>query len=241
MKNHHEAIVSREVFDKAQEILAKRGKCRFNARLKKDEYRTLYTNKYAFSCKCRCGFCGATLTRRTWHEGKYRKIIWLCITASKTGKKNCHNCKAVKEEALMSAFVESYKLMTRDHKDVLDDFLKTLEETLSDNDVLKRIEKEKDKLKDMSFKLNNLFDMHLEGKIDYETFQLKRDSLQREVEEKKVEMAAFKDVGSSRIDLERRIDFMREKLETADTIKEFDRQVFESIVDYVVFGGYNEE
>lgn len=141
----------------------------------------------------------------------------------------------------MSAFVESYKLMTRDHKDVLDDFLKTLEETLSDNDVLKRIEKEKDKLKDMSFKLNNLFDMHLEGKIDYETFQLKRDSLQREVEEKKVEMAAFKDVGSSRIDLERRIDFMREKLETAGTIKEFDRQVFESIVDYVVFGGYNEE
>lgn len=48
LKDHHEAIVSREVFDKAQEILAKRGKCRSNARLRKDEYRTLYTNKYAF-------------------------------------------------------------------------------------------------------------------------------------------------------------------------------------------------
>lgn len=56
MKDHHEAIVSREVFDKAQEILAKRGKCHSNARLRKDEYRTLYTNKYAFSCKCRCGY-----------------------------------------------------------------------------------------------------------------------------------------------------------------------------------------
>ena len=40
MKDHHEAIVSREVFDKAQEILAKRGKCHSNARLRKDEYRT---------------------------------------------------------------------------------------------------------------------------------------------------------------------------------------------------------
>lgn len=48
LKDHHEAIVSREVFDKAQEIPAKRGKCRSNARLRKDEYRTLYTNKYAF-------------------------------------------------------------------------------------------------------------------------------------------------------------------------------------------------
>ncbi|SDY78974.1 hypothetical protein [Lachnobacterium bovis] len=34
---------------------------------------------------------------------------------------------------------------------------------------------------------------------------------------------------------------MREKLETEDTIKEFDRQVFESIVDYVIVGGYNKE
>lgn len=34
---------------------------------------------------------------------------------------------------------------------------------------------------------------------------------------------------------------MREKLVQDDTIKEFDRQVFESIVDYIVVGGYNEE
>ena len=33
---------------------------------------------------------------------------------------------------------------------------------------------------------------------------------------------------------------MRDKLET-DTIKEFDRQLFESIVDYVIVGSYNEE
>ena len=241
LKDHHEAIVSREVFDKAQEILAKRGKCRSNARLRKDEYRTLYTNKYAFSCKCRCGYCGAILTRRTWHGGKYRKTIWLCITASKTGKKNCPNCKAIPEEALMSAFVESYNIMTRDHKDVLDEFLSRVESTLSDSDVSKRIEKEKDKLKNISYKLNNLLDMHLEGKIDFETFEKKRDTLQNQLSEKKIEIAALEDRGNSKLDLEDRISFMREKLETETTIKEFDRQVFESIVDYVIVGGYNEE
>ncbi|SEF60691.1 hypothetical protein [Lachnospira multipara] len=34
---------------------------------------------------------------------------------------------------------------------------------------------------------------------------------------------------------------MREKLEAETIIKEFNRQVFESIVDYVIVGGYNEE
>ncbi len=241
LKDHHEAIVSREVFEKAQEILLKRGKCHSNARLKKDEYRTLYTNKYAFSCKCRCGFCGATLTRRTWHSGKYKKNIWLCITASKSGKKNCPNCKAITEEALMSAFIESYKLMTHGHKEVLDEFLQRIESNLNDNDVLKRMEKEKDKLRDMSCKLNNLLDMHLEGKIDFDTYEKKRESLQKDIEEKKAEISALEDIGRTKLDLESRVAFMRERLAKGDIIKEFDRQVFESIVDYVVVGGYNEE
>lgn len=34
---------------------------------------------------------------------------------------------------------------------------------------------------------------------------------------------------------------MREELEAETIIKEFNRQVFESIVDYVIVGGYNEE
>lgn len=83
--------------------------------------------------------------------------------------------------------------------------------------------------------------MHLEGKIDFETFEKKRDTLQNQLSEKKIEIAALEDIGNSKLDLEDRIAFMREKLETETTIKEFDRQVFESIVDYVIVGGYNEE
>ena len=241
LKDHHEAIVTREVFEKAQEIMKKRGECRKNARLKNNEYRSLYTNKYAFSCKCRCGFCGATLTRKTWHGGKYKKTIWFCVRAVKEGKKGCPNCKAIPEEALKSAFVESYKLMTQDHKEVMEEFLERVEATLSDDNVLKKIEKEKEKLKAMSTKLNNLLDMHLEGKIDFETFGQKRELIQKQIEEKKAELAVLEDMGNKRMDLEKRVAFMKKKLTGADSIKEFDRQVFESIVDYVVVGGYNEE
>lgn len=241
LKDHHEAIVSRELFSQAQEILEKRSQCHSNARLKTNEYRSLYTNKYAFSCKCRCGFCGATLTRRTWHSGKYKKTIWLCVRAVKKGKKYCPQCKAITETAIMSAFVESYKLMTRNHKDVLDELLERVEKALSGDDVQERIEKEKEKLKDMSSKLNNLLDMHLEGKIDYDTYDKKKSDLQKRIDDLKSVIADLQDVGNTKLNIEDRIAFMREKLKKADTIKEFDRQVFESIVDYVVVGGYNEE
>ena len=241
LKDHHEAIISRELFSQAQEILEKRSQCHSNARLKTNEYRSLYTNKYAFSCKCRCGFCGATLTRRTWHSGKYKKTIWLCVRAVKKGKKYCPQCKAITETAIMSAFVESYKLMTRNHKDVLDELLERVEKALSGDDVQERIEKEKEKLKDMSSKLNNLLDMHLEGKIDYDTYDKKKSDLQKRIDDLKSVIADLQDVGNTKLNIEDRIAFMREKLKKADTIKEFDRQVFESIVDYVVVGGYNEE
>ena len=241
LKDHHEAIISRELFSQAQEILEKRSQCHSNARLNTNEYRSLYTNKYAFSCKCRCGFCGATLTRRTWHSGKYKKTIWLCVRAVKKGKKYCPQCKAITETAIMSAFVESYKLMTRNHKDVLDELLERVEKALSGDDVQERIEKEKEKLKDMSSKLNNLLDMHLEGKIDYDTYDKKKSDLQKRIDDLKSVIADLQDVGNTKLNIEDRIAFMREKLKKADTIKEFDRQVFESIVDYVVVGGYNEE
>ncbi len=241
LKDHHEAIVTREVFEKAQEILAKRGEWRSNARLKEGEYRTLYTNKYAFSCKCRCGYCGATLTRRAWHGGKYKKIIWMCIRSCKDGKKHCPNCKAIPEDALKSAFVESYKVMTRDHKEVLDEFIKRIEAMLSADDVSKQLEKEREKLKDMSGKLNNLLDMHLEGKLDFATFEKKRDSLRVQVEEQKAVIHKLENAENSKMTIKNRLKTMRKELGTSDTIKEFDRQVFESIVDYVVVGGYDEE
>ena len=51
----------------------------------------------------------------------------------------------------------------------------------------------------------------------------------------------MQDVEDSEKDLQKRIDSMRTLLESGHSMKEFDRQVFESIVDYVVVGGYDEQ
>ena len=89
LADHHEPIVSEEVFEKAQEILHRRS----NPRKTDGGKREIFTRKYAFSCLIKCGFCGGTLTRRCWHSGTtHSKVVWQCVEATKGGKKFCPDC-----------------------------------------------------------------------------------------------------------------------------------------------------
>lgn len=57
IRNHHEPIISEEVFEKAQEILARRNVNRGKIG-EGNTKREKYSRKYAFSCMLECGFCG---------------------------------------------------------------------------------------------------------------------------------------------------------------------------------------
>ena len=77
IENHHEAIISKEIFEKAQEIRQRRSKGRVNGI--ETGKREKYSRQYAFSSMLECGFCGETVSRRCWHShSKYEKIIWHC-------------------------------------------------------------------------------------------------------------------------------------------------------------------
>ena len=128
IREHHEPIISEEVFEAAQEILRRRAKPRS---LNVDGKREKFSRKYAFSCMIECGFCGGTLTRRSWHSSsQYNKAIWQCVVSTKKGKKFCPESKGVDERTIERAFVESYRLLCQNNKDVLDEFMKRTESTM---------------------------------------------------------------------------------------------------------------
>ena len=62
LKEHHEPIISKELFDRVQEIRTKRAGNRETGRRNDN-----YSKKYPFSSKLYCGFCGSLLTRRNWN------------------------------------------------------------------------------------------------------------------------------------------------------------------------------
>jgi len=73
-KNHHEPIISREVFSKAQKLIAERAKSR-NKSIAKNSYQ----NRYVLSGSIICGECGSKFRRKTNYSVGRSYIAWSCI------------------------------------------------------------------------------------------------------------------------------------------------------------------
>ena len=238
IKNHHEPIISEEIFEKAQAILDKRGaKSRGVQKGKREKY----SRKYAFSSKMECAFCGSNLSRRNWHSGtKNEKVIWQCVTATKKGKKYCPHSKAIEEKIIEDAFIESYKLLCYNNSDVLDELVKRMESVLSGNNFQKQLTKIDNEIQAIEQKRNRLIDMRLEEVIDKETYEKKYGEIGLTIEELSSEKEQLEKSSKEEIDLEKRIEHFRKVLEKNEVLTDFDRCVFESIVDKVIVGEIDE-
>ena len=238
MKDHHEPIISEEVFEKAQEILNRRNKNRTTVGSGKREK---YSRKYAFSCMLECGFCGGTLTRRNWHSGsQYSKVIWQCVTATKKGKKFCKHSKGIPETAIEEAFVESYRLLCDDNKDVLEEFLQRMDDTLSSSVVSKQLAKAEKEIDALEKKKSKLVDMRLEEIIDKETYESKYADLVSKQEQLVEERQKLQETSDNEKDIKKRLKEFKKTLEQNEVLDKFDRYVFESIVEKVIVGGLDE-
>lgn len=239
IRDHHEAIISDEMFEKAQEILKRRAKPR---RLGTDGKREKFSRKYAFSCMLECGFCGGTLTRRSWHSGsQYNKVIWQCVTATKKGKKFCPDSKGIAEETIEQAFIESYRLLCQNNKDVLDEFIARTEETLSDSNASKQLAKVEKDIAALDAKRAKLVDMRLEEIIDKDTYEQKYFDLSSQIEQLQKQRESLQESAETESTMKKRIAEFRRTLEENEVLDTFDRYVFESIVEKVIVGGYDED
>ncbi|HCT92387.1 MAG TPA: recombinase family protein, partial [Lachnospiraceae bacterium] len=78
IKDHHEPIISRELFDKANHILDERSLSQ--------EGRSKYSNRYPFSGKIKCGYCGSGyVARYKIRKNGSRYKAWRCLEAAKHG------------------------------------------------------------------------------------------------------------------------------------------------------------
>lgn len=238
IRDHHEPIISEEVFEKAQEILQRRSKARS---LREDGKREKFSRQYAFSCLLECGFCGSTLSRRSWHSGtQYNKIIWQCVTSTKKGKKFCPDSKGIAESTIEQAFIESYRLLCANNKDVLDEFLKRTEETLCDSNAAKQLVKVERELQSIEMKRSKLVDMRLDEEIDKNTYDAKSAELATKAAQLEAERQSLQETEKTEKDVKRRITVFRKTLEQHNVLETFDRYVFESIIEKVIVGGYDE-
>ena len=239
LRDHHEPIVSREIWDKAEEIRMKRSR---NKVVETTGNRERYTRQYSFSSMCECAYCGHKLTRRTRHSrSDYEKPVWQCMNATKNGIDNCPNCKAVDEAILEGAFLDAFELLAGNFDDVLDVVLSYVAESAdSDENMRKKQQIDKD-ISSLESKKSRMTDMLIDGTISKEVYEEKMVDFTRKLHKLSERKALLEDSICTQKDINRRMSELRDTLEKEQVLDEFDRVVFESIIDRVIVGGYEED
>ena len=239
IRDHHEAIVSREVWDEAERIRLKRAT---NKVVETTGNRERYTRQYAFSSMCECAFCGHKLTRRTRHSSSiYEKPVWQCMNATKNGIKNCPHCKAIDESILEGAFIEAFGLLAGNFEDVLDVVMDAVESSLTnDEDIRKRQQLDKD-ISALNSKKSRMTDMLIDGTITKEVYDDKLIEFNRKLHTLDGKKKLLEESIDKQKDVGKRMAELRQTLENEEILDEFDRVVFESIIDRVLVGGFNED
>lgn len=119
VKDHHDPIVSEEVFDAVQK------------KLKHSSKKKKQSGARDFSSLIVCGDCGAFYGSKVWHSNdKYKKVIYRC-NAKYDGEK----CKtpAVDEERLKELYVDAMNVLIEDKDDIIEN-LKVMLEMKSDDE-----------------------------------------------------------------------------------------------------------
>lgn len=238
IRDHHEAIVSREIWDRADEIRLERVQPRL---METTGNRERYTRQFAFSSLLECGYCGHKLSRRTRHQTTTtKKPVWQCMNATKNGIDNCPHCKAIDEVIIENAFIEAFKLLADNFEDVMDSVLNTIEEVLKDDTELKRVKQLEKDIASVESKKSRLTDLLIDGKIEQEAYEEKNLSFQRKLHQLTEEKAYLEENIGQQKNISKRMKQLRQTLEQEEVLDEFDRIVFESIVEKVIVGGYDE-
>lgn len=103
IEDSHEAIVSKETWQQAQDVMAERNK----GRVKKQN------PVYPFTGIIECSNCGHHYRHKINNSGqKWQSGIWTCALKLRLGKKSCDNTQ-IKDSVLEEKFVECYNEFVR--------------------------------------------------------------------------------------------------------------------------------
>lgn len=148
IQNHHEAIVSRDIFNRAQAEMARRTAQVSPSSKRAPTGRGCYTSKFALSERLICGECGSRYRRCTWVQKGSKRVVWRCYSRMDYGKKYCHHSPSVDEQPLQTAILKAINtamsrkdVLVRDIAGAMElELAPTPGETLSLADIERRLE-----------------------------------------------------------------------------------------------------
>jgi len=144
-------------------------------------------------------------------------------------------------EAIEKAFMESYRQVCHNNVEITNEFLRTVEEELKDNSLSKELKKVSNQLDKVLKKEKDLVELRLNEAISMDLYQEKYNEITLSKEKLLGEKRTLEVTLTDEKALKKRLEGFKKLLESNKYLEEFDRAVFESIVDKIIIGGTNDE
>ena len=184
IKDHHEPIVSRELFEEANRILDERSLSQ--------EGKAKHSNRYPFSGKIKCGHCGASYVARykTRKDGSKYKA-WRCQEAAKHGSPHtdkagnqigCTGASIRNEDATHIMFLVTKELKLKQTK-ITKNLISIIKSIIAMDTTGTDVEKLKVQIAGIEDKRTKLIDIYMDGNITKDEFSAARSKCDAEIAE----------------------------------------------------------
>ena len=184
IKDHHEPIISRELFEEANRILDERSLSQ--------EGKAKHSNRYPFSGKIKCGCCGSSYVARykTRKDGSRYKA-WRCNEAAKHGSPHvdkagnqvgCIGASIRNEDATHIMFLVTKELKLKQTK-IIKNLISIIQSIIAMDTTGTDVEKLKVQIQTIEDKRTKLIDIYMSGDITKEEFSATRSKCDTEIKE----------------------------------------------------------
>lgn len=227
VKNHHEAIISREEFQAAQELMEHhRGSKNINTGTEK------YTRRYPFSGKIICGICGTTWKRRTHYtksQGEY--FVYVC-ESHLTNKEKC-GIKYIREEDIKSSFCNVMNKLTAGRELILRPLAAGIRNT-GDFDVQERISEIDKELEAGINQRTQLMNLFMKQYLDSEVYGEENEQLLRKeskLADEKRRLLSISGLDESKVEL---TESLLKFVSKGKMITSFSEEAFKEFVERII-------
>lgn len=224
------AIVSEEVWEKANACLKERTTCPTGLQKEKGLFQS---NAYPLSGKIYCGKCGKVY----WHDhyltkvNKLERDVWVCSSYKNYGLKVCKNRNM--QDQFITKAVKQVLFETYNNKEAIQDTLEILRLSLQKNEINPELNLLKNNK--LNKKMDNLLDAYLDGIITKDVYIAKKTSIEKQIQSNLLKYEEQLQETKNVIPVAERLENI-EKFLSADfnSIDDIDNTIISNIVDKII-------
>lgn len=182
LHNHHEPIISSDLFDRAQRELERRSPS--------TEQKAKHSNRYCFSGKIKCEACGNSFVSRTKkRKNKTLYKAWRCYSAANHGAKHTDingnevgcNCPSLNDDDLKCIMQKILESLLVDKTTLINKVGAVIEEVIREEKSPDRSDGAEVKIEDLTNKKQSLIELYLAKEITKTEFQKIKEKYEEDI------------------------------------------------------------